>query len=108
MEDIKTSENVFQRARGVTMLLEGAEVIKCDRVSFIILDDRIIVFTKLQAFMLKPSDYYWNKRLDSIKVYIQLNQIQDLNDVAEACIDRSKGAPKRIIQWIPTQLPVML
>lgn len=90
------------------MLVGGLDVIQGRNVRFIISDNRIIVSTTLQAFILQPSDHCWNKRLDTIRMLMVLGQINDINDVAEACVDHSKGAARRVIQWIPTQVPVTL
>lgn len=75
------------------------EIVQGRNVQFIILNEKIIVCTNLQAFILEPSDYFWNKRLETIKVLIRMGQIDDLDSLASSC--------KTYIQWIPTRIPVM-
>ena len=56
------------------------------RLTFVLTPERVLVRTTLpQTFCLQPKAHYWKKRLSMIRVMIELNEIRDLNELAEWC-----------------------
>jgi hypothetical protein len=54
-------------------------------LTFIVTEKRIVVQTRLQCFYLEPKAPYWKRRLNLIRLMIQLDKIEDLNQLAEFC-----------------------
>lgn len=90
------------------MLVGGAEIVQGKNVRFYVSDEKIIVSTTLQAFVLEPAEPCWTRRLKTIKMLVLMGQINSINDIAEACVDHKQGTPRRIILWTPTRVPVTL
>ena len=79
-------------------MFEGVEVmvIPGERVTFALVDERIIVYTNLQTFALVGN----NKRMGTVRALIRLGRINNLSDLAEFC--------KESVEWTPIHKPAIL
>lgn len=57
-----------------------------DKLTFIIIGDKIIIRTKIgQQFYLLPKQHYWLRRIRLIRAMIELNEVRDLNELSSWC-----------------------
>lgn len=64
-------------------------------LTFILTPNRITVRTSLpQTFFLEPKAHYWKRRLNMIRIMIELGEIRNLNELAGWC---GHG-----IEWVST------
>jgi len=74
------------------------EVYKIEKLTFIILPEKIVVKTSLgQTFYLRPKAHYWRRRLKLIESMIRLEEIRTLNELSMWC---ARGN----IEWVDTQV----
>ncbi len=60
------------------------KIYKQSNLTFIVTPQRITVRTSLpQTFFLEPKAHYWKRRIKLIAVMIELNEIRNLNELAE-------------------------
>lgn len=71
------------------------KVFQQGRITYIILPHKVVVKTPHQAFFLDTTANYWWRRLQTIKLMIELGEIRTLNELAEWC---TPG-----IRWVNTQ-----
>ena len=68
------------------VLNEKTQVFKCNNLTFVLYGKEIIIKTPLQAFYLYSNEYwkagFTNKRMQLIKLMIQIGEIRNLNDLA--------------------------
>jgi hypothetical protein len=58
------------------------KVYKQEKLSFVIIGDKIIVYTNLQAFYLQPKAHYWRRRMYLIEAMIELGEVRNLSELA--------------------------
>lgn len=64
--------------------MDGAKIYRQKNLTFIVSPQRITVRTSLpQTFFLQPKAHYWKRRVALIARMIEINEIRNLNELAE-------------------------
>lgn len=78
-------------------------------ITFTITPERVYLQNRLQAFLLEPTEYYYNKRLRRIALLIELGHIRTYNDLFEHTRVRDKyGYDLEAIRCVPIKKAWML
>lgn len=67
--------------------------IKGKNVTFVLTPSKIAVDTGLQFFILEPAEGYYFKRMRTIRILIQLGEVQSISDLSTYCNGKIQFKP---------------